>query len=271
MSGPPSYAPTATSSFTIPTTNYHEEITRSSLIHSTADKDVLNSFAEIYSIVTVLEMIEKAFIKDYITNKEKQTSTSLRLINQYQIILKGFKEDATKIHTCQKFLADLAEGFENFLSCFSQTFKLNCPLAVKRLTLGIPVTIELMGDEGSSGFNSTRESNTATPLGNQGTGASTSQNARLIAESTSSFITCMDALKLSYNTKDQLHPLLSELVINLNELSEENSKFDFQGKSKLVNWLIKLNNLQDELSTADTEQFLDDLNVAYKNFYMTLE
>lgn len=272
MSEPPSYAPTATSSFTIPTTNYHEEVTKSAIIKSSGDKDVLNSLAEVYSIVTVLETIEKAFIKDYITDKEKYTSTSLRLINQYQIILKGFKEDDEKLQTCQKFIPDFT--MDGFLTCFSKQFNLNCPLALKRLSSGIPVTIELMGSSNEndipSGVMLARDSNTSTPMTPGSSG--NNHNTRLIAESTGNFITCMDALKLNYNTKDQLHPLLSELVINLNELTEENSKYDFAGKSKLVNWLIKLNNLQDqELSAAEIEEFLTDLNVAYKNFYMTLE
>lgn len=83
----------------------------------------------------------------------------------------------------------------------------------------------------------------------------------------------MDALKLNYKTKDQLHPLLSDLVVNLNDLIDANHKMiDFEGKSKLVNWLIRLNNLGDgRLDEGESDKFLEDLDVAYKGFYSELE
>lgn len=254
MSKLQSYAPTATTNYTIPSANY-EEITKSSLIKSPIDKTVFDSFAEIYSIITVLDVIENAFIKDYITDKEKYTLTSLRLINQYQIIIKDFKQDPLKLEKCVEVLGN---QFDTFLVDFAKKFNLNRPLAIKRLTLGIPATIE--GDLGSE-----LTSRISTPV------PEPNQNIRLIAECTSHFITCMDALKLSYKTREQLHPLLSELVVSLNDLSELNTKFEFQGKSKLVNWLIKLNNLVVDLSKDEIEEFLNDLNSAYKSFYTALE
>ncbi|EGV59943.1 Vacuolar protein-sorting-associated protein 28 [Yamadazyma tenuis] len=266
MSQPPSYAPTSTTSYTVPTTNYHKEVTRASLISSPLHKDVYNSLAEIYSILSVLELIENSYIKDYITDKEKYTSTSLRLINQYQIIVNGFKEDQAKIDICNALMTNLNGNFDEFLECFSQMFNPACPLAIKRLTSGVPVTIR--GQDQDIGSQMSTRTN-STPVNGQ---SGSNQNARLIAEATSNFITCMDALKLNYKHKDQLHPLLSELVINLNELTEDNNNLDFHGKSKLITWLIKLNNLQDkELPSEEIEEFLNDLNIAYKNFYSKLE
>ena len=86
----------------------------------------------------------------------------------------------------------------------------------------------------------------------------------------------MDALKLNYRLKEQLHPLLSDLVINLNTLNETNeargkAARDFPGKSRLVNWLIKLNNSSADLNREDMDAFLQDLDVAYKGFYGLLE
>ena len=78
----------------------------------------------------------------------------------------------------------------------------------------------------------------------------------------------MDAVKLNYKTRDQLHPLLSDLVVNLNEFNET---IEFNGKSKLINWLIKINNLEKELSQEDSDLFLNDLDTAYKGFYESLE
>lgn len=256
MSQPQSYAPTNTTSFTL--TSYHEEVSRSSLFTTPRHKDVYNSFAEVYSILSVLESVENAYIKDYITDKEKYTSTTLRLLNQYQIIVNGFKEhDKWPILQQTLEIGDLA----NFLEKFVMKFDLVVPLAIKRINSGIPVTIEQYHHEIPS--RAIEQSNLASPA--------PAANVRLIAETTSNFITCMDALKLNYRTKDQLHPLLSELVVNLNELVEDDSQFEFSGRSKLVNWLIKLNNLEDSLTNEEIEEFLNDLNDAYNKFYETLQ
>lgn len=264
MSQPPSYAPTATTNYTIPTAGYHQEVTRGSLTPTNTHKDLYGLLAEIYSILSVLEMIENSYIKDYITDKQKYTTTSLRLINQYQIILGGFKEDGSKIELLTNLMSELSPDLSNFLQCFTDKFECSSALAIKRLNAGVPLTIEQASSDLET-YSGSSTRNTSTPVN------AVSQNAKLIAEATSNFITCMDALKLDYKTKDQLHPLLSELVINLNELSEENNKFDFSGKLKLITWLIKLNNLENELTEAEIEEFLTDLNSAYKNFYLTLD
>ena len=66
------------------------------------------------------------------------------------------------------------------------------------------------------------------------------------------FITFMDALKLSYKSKDQLHPLLSELMTSLNTSMPK----DFEGRAKIVQWLITLNQMRaaDELNDDQSRQ-----------------
>lgn len=272
MSGttsPPEYAPTATTSYTLSSTSalYDEEISRRSLIKTPLHKSVYDSLTEIYSILPTLEMVELSFVKDYITDKEKYTSTSYRLINQFQIILKGFLDDTEKLSFLTQFLPGLSPDLNNFLDLMSKKFSISCPQAVKRLKLGVPATIEHLNTQVES--NSHPQPSSTTP-------SNSNASARLIAEITGNFITCMDAVKLNYRSKDQLHPLLSELVVNLNDLVEKNEQhntLEFLGKSKLVNWLIKINNLgdSDEISESDAEAFLNDLDLAYKGFYTSLE
>ncbi|CAG85376.2 DEHA2B09636p [Debaryomyces hansenii CBS767] len=277
LNSPPSYAPTSTSSYTPSNANhikYHREIDKSAVIKSPLHKNIYDSLAEIYSIVTVMEMIEKSFLKDYITDKDKYTSTTLRLINQYQIIIKGFQEDQSK----QTILADIVPGAsvdsDDFSEKLANTYNLHAPLAIKRLQTGVPVTIEHLGTQVESSSHPTHN------ISNVNTSTNTKASGRLVAEVTGNFITCMDALKLNYKTKDQLHPLLSDLVVSLNDLvtmndsnDENNGKtIEFPGKSKLISWLIKLNNLEDqELVQSDIDTFLNDLDSAYKNFYTSLE
>lgn len=268
--GLPSYAPTSTTSYTPASRNvgqFHQEVNRNSLIKSSLHKTVLESLSEVYSIIAALQVLETSFIKDYITDKEKYTSTALRLISQYQIIIRDFEDDAQK----KEFLAthfdrpDLKLDSDDgqFLEVFATRYNIHAALAVKRLKVGLPATIEHLNNP----VLHQSESGTSTP---------TRAGGKLVAQATGNFITCMDALKLNYKTKFQLHPLLSNLVISLNELhnaAESGSSIEFPGKSKLVNWLIKLNNLleTEELTQQDTDTFLADLDTAYKGFFTSLE
>lgn len=274
MSQLPAYAPTATSSYAPADshTNYHQEITRASFLSTSIHKAVYESLCEIYSIISVLEMIENAFVKDYITDKEKYTSTVMRLINQYHILLQSFGKSPTHRLVLLDILPGVSDDNSNILKVLQEKFNFHSPLAVDRLTSGIPATIEHLHTQVESSSHPAA-SQTSLPIENRTQAAS----ARLVAEATGNFITIMDALKLNYKTKSQLHPLLSDLVISLNDLvtkdSDSSKPMDFPGKSKLVNWLIRLNNLgeADELALEESDLFLDDLDVAYRGFYNSLE
>jgi len=62
----------------------------------------------------------------------------------------------------------------------------------------------------------------------------------------------MDALKLSYKSKDELHPHLSDLMTSLNTSMPR----DFEGRAKIVQWLITLNQMRaaDELTDDQIRQ-----------------
>lgn len=275
MSGLPAYAPTATTSYTPadnPNVNFHQEFSRATLLPTTVHKAVYESLCEIFSIATVLEMIENSFLKDYITDKEKYTSTVMRMINQYQMLLKGFGKTPTHKSVLAEILPGIEDTHDNLLPLMQEKFRLHVPLAIERLTSGVPATIQHFHTVVESTSEAKDESTTQPP----GL-ASALALARLVAEATGSFITLMDALKLNYKTKSQLHPLLSDLVVSLNDLvlkeNDSSKPIDFPGKSKLVGWLIKLNNLEEnqELAQDETDQFLDELDEAYKGFFNSLE
>lgn len=269
MSAPKAYAPTTASSQIAQGTrsgiNFDQEVTRASITRTPALKTVYDSLCEIYSIVSVLELVEKSFVKDYLTDKEKYTATVMRLINQYNILLQTISGSASNEGALREILPKLNTDRSNFLAVFQTQFRLHASLAADRLTTGIPATIEQLPAVQQS------------PDQNQN--RSSGANARLVAEATNSFITTMDALKLGYSSKLQLHPLLSALVISLNQLGtssgelEELKNIEFSGKSKLVTWLIKLNNLGDsqQLTAEEREDFLSDLDQAYRGFYNSLE
>lgn len=63
----------------------------------------------------------------------------------------------------------------------------------------------------------------------------------------------MDALKLNQRAKDQLHPLLSELMASYTRF--KNSQ-EWLGRGKLLGWLIDLNKMRasDEIGPDQSRQ-----------------
>lgn len=51
------------------------------------------------------------------------------------------------------------------------------------------------------------------------------------------FITLMDALKLKLRAKDQLHPILSELMSSYSKL---NKSGEWEGRPKILQWYARL-------------------------------
>lgn len=225
------------------------------LYSSIEEREVYESLSEIYSIITVLDFIEKSYLKDTL-DPEQYTSTVNRLLAQYNTLLKS----------------PLTQKQFQSLDHFKKVYNLNCPAAISRLEIGIPATIEHSVSSSVTASSSIPQPtiNTNTNANNSSNNIKTNISPKAVAEATGNFITCMDALKLNYKAKDQLHPLLSDLITSITKI---NSNADFQGRGKLIEWLIKINkmNINDELNEEDTRQLLFDLDYAYKGFYTMLE
>jgi hypothetical protein len=79
----------------------------------------------------------------------------------------------------------------------------------------------------------------------------------------------MDALKLNYKSKDQLHPHLSDLMTSLNTSMSK----DFEGRAKIVQWLIILNQMRaaDELTEDQSRQvFPHKVTKINRRYYLIL-
>lgn len=63
----------------------------------------------------------------------------------------------------------------------------------------------------------------------------------------------MDALRLRYTAKDQLHPLLSDVITAVNNVAGAK---EFEGRQSIVQWLIILNQMGagDEITEAQGRQ-----------------
>jgi ESCRT-I complex subunit VPS28 len=91
----------------------------------------------------------------------------------------------------------------------------------------------------------------------------------VIAETVQFFITLMDALKLNVTAVDEVHPQLSDLLQTLNKIDQ---KQVLTGRTKIKDWLIKLNQMKasDELESEQVRQLLFDLESAYAEFQHSL-
>lgn len=102
----------------------------------------------------------------------------------------------------------------------------------------------------------------------QASSAANNTSGVLILEATQEFITFLDAVKLGMLSKDQLHPLLSDVIQSVNRVTDQ----DFDNRGKIVQWLITLNQMKasDELSEQQARELELDIQQAYQGFRRTL-
>ncbi|KAL4752477.1 hypothetical protein BDW72DRAFT_202327 [Aspergillus terricola var. indicus] len=232
---PYSYTPNTARSASI---NLDEEV---KLASSSAERDLYESLAEIYSIIVTLDGLEKAYIKDVVTEAE-YTETCTRLLKQYKSSL----GDDTVV---REFVD---------LETFKRTWELECPRATERLRIGMPATVEQASHSGPS-------TNKAPGT----TGFAGGASGSLILTATENFITFLDALKLNMVSKDALHPLLSEVIQSVNKVTDA----DFENRGKIIQWLITLNQMRatEELSEEQARELSFDIESAYQGFKSTLD
>ena len=126
---------------------------------------------------------------------------------------------------------------------------MECPRATERLRVGLPATVE-------------QPSQTAPKTGNGAAGT-------LILTATENFITFLDALQVKLYSKGTLHPLLSEVIQSVNNVTDQ----DFANRGKIIQWLITLNQMRptEELSEEQARDMAGDITEAYQGFKATLK
>jgi len=154
-----------------------------------------------------------------------------------------YTQKCTNLLTQHKAILKDPEIQERFgdLESFQKEYRVQFPSATYRLKVGVPATVE--------------HASSHIPLSPDTAGAAGGDqqvSARNVAETVEKFITFMDALKLNYKSKDQLHPHLSDLMGSLNTSMPK----DFEGRAKIVQWLITLNQMRaaDELTDDQSRQ-----------------
>ncbi|KAI0031284.1 vacuolar protein sorting-associated protein 28 [Vararia minispora EC-137] len=142
--------------------------------------------------------------------------------------------------TMLKLLGDDVSSIEGFMS----RYRMDLPAALHRLQVGVPATVEHSSEAGP-------------------------ETGKWIAETTQAFITFLDAIKLQFRAKDQLHPMLQDLVTGCARFK---GSAEWEGRSKMVGWLITLNGMKasEELSAEQIRQLTFDVENAYAEFFRYL-
>jgi ESCRT-I complex subunit VPS28 len=219
--------------------------------------------AEVYSLLYTLNAIEKAFIKGmFKSDSEKKEYCDLvnEMLLQWSTLSKSLKIEN-----------DSENDFirtKDLLS-WCDTEELNVlKFAMSRIKSGINGFDEIenlkkIKDKDENRMDHSIDNSNNNSNSNSNTDINIT-NKKAIAEATSAFITLMDAIKLNYDSKDTLHPLLSDVMVKSAPIFK-----DFPGRNVLVSWLIKLNkmDIMDTLSEADLKQLLWDVDSAYTGFF----
>lgn len=131
--------------------------------------------------------------------------------------------------------------------------KLNCPSAYHRLyEIGMPATTEHEIPQSSTS--------------NRGS------DAKAVAKVVHSFVTVIDAIKLGIVTVEHLHPLLSELLRNINRTVDPNQ--DVAGiRENMKSWLISLNKRRpsEQLSAEEVETLEREVEDAHDKYFKSIK
>ncbi|KAL9621660.1 MAG: hypothetical protein Q9160_003913 [Pyrenula sp. 1 TL-2023] len=144
------------------------------------------------------------------------------------------------------------------LEDFVREWDIDCPRAVDRLRSGLPSTIE--HPTASTGQPASHPAHHHL----QTSSAQSGPAGSLIMVATENFITFLDALRLQYSSKDQLHPLLTEVIQSVNKVTDA----DFEGRGNIVKWLIRLNQMRasEQLEEEELRECQFDVEGAYNGF-----
>ena len=138
------------------------------------------------------------------------------------------------------------------MESFKREWDMECPRATERLRVGIPATVEQGPTHKAP---------------QQGGGDSA--DATFLVNATENFITLLDAIRIGLVEKDTLHPLLVEIIQAVNKVTDR----DFESKGKIVQWLIKLNQMRaaEKLDEDQARDLQFDIESAYHGFKATLK
>ncbi|KAI7905987.1 vacuolar protein sorting-associated [Cokeromyces recurvatus] len=186
--------------------------------------------ADLYSLIVLMEHLEKAFIRDSITANE-YTPQCVNLIAKYK--------------TTMNFLSDSVDNLETFMN----EYKLSCPAALNRFKIGEPATYEH-------------------PIGDNKNDVG--KSAKYIAETVLHFITLMDTLRLNRYAVDELHPILADLIQSLNKVPGLPADFEGKQKVRQWLITLNSMKASDEITEEQARQMLFEMDQSHSEFHRLL-
>ncbi|KAF5316698.1 hypothetical protein D9619_006809 [Psilocybe cf. subviscida] len=197
-------------------------------------------------------------VRLYSTNQEREKYNTLatlfgiivaldyleRAYVRDSITVAEYSPACTRLLSQYKTMLKLVAADVPRIEGFMKKYNMDHPAALHRIQVGVPATVEHSSEAGP-------------------------ETGKWIAETTQSFITFMDGLRLRMRAKDQLHPMLQELVTGYARF--KGSK-DWEGRSRMVSWLITLNGMKasEELTEEQSRQLSFDVEHAYAEFFRSL-
>lgn len=249
---------------------------------SPSERENNELISELYSILYTINAIEKVFIKSIFKSdaeREQYSTTVDGLLVQWNSILDSLGGVSVPGHADNSD-DDADSRIKQLLSrCVSSNEVDSLRFGLRRVKIGIngfderkrDLEKEHSSEQYKASQKETSLAQTAKETEGDGAvvkGADTgTAPKKAIAEATSAFITLMDAIKLNYDSKDTLHPLFSDVLTKSGQVST-----DFDGRNKLVSWLIRVNKMDiaDTLDENELKEMLWDVDSAYNGFFNQL-
>jgi len=200
-----------------------DHLLREVKLHSThAERDKYDNLATVYEILLALNQLERAYARSSISDDD-YTYHCKKLIQHYKSAL-GLAPESVRSNVEQ----------------FASDYHLDCSAALKRVTIGVPATIEF----GSASNEKKNEQ-------------------KHIMGATQSFVTVMDIFHMNISVVDKMYADIADLASHLSQL--DNLPPDHESKATVNKWLGILNKMKatDQLDEDQRRQAMHEFEKAY--------
>jgi ESCRT-I complex subunit VPS28 len=190
---------------------------------------------DLYAILKTTEKLERAYVRDFVGAAEYAAACE-RLIGQFRALW------AT---------VSAVPGAAPSVDAFIEAYNMSCPMAARRLRVGMVATMEHPGGGGG---------------GKDTGGGGAGGGAREVAQAVAEFITAMDALRIQQTAVDELYPSLKSLLDALTRVRRLPP--DAARRAALRAWVSRLHALPAAHRLGDNEvrQLQFDPEAGYAEF-----
>jgi len=192
-----------------------------------------DDFATLYALARALEKLERAYVRS-------------------SVDAGAYERACVDLTSKFKSLRSVTRDSVPDLDRFFETYGAAVPAARRRLERGVPATAEHRA---------------ATARGTEEEGK---HEAKIVAEATHCFIGVMDTLKLDMRAKDQVAPVVADLLLALCKLARLPT--DFEGTRCARKWTLRMDTMRASecLSVDEAREFLYEIESAYAAFLRCL-